>query len=93
MNRSLTSILNQTYKNIEIIVVDDGSTDNIKKIIYKINDNRIRYIKLKKNNGPSYARNFGIKKAKGEFISFQDSDDIYLKEKLEKQINKKKILI
>jgi len=87
LNRSLTCILNQTYKNIEIIVVDDGSTDNTKKIIYKINDNRIRYIKLKKNNGPSYARNFGIKKAKGEFISFQDSDDIYHKEKLEKQIN------
>ena len=91
LNRCLTSILNQTYKNIEIIVVDDGSTDNTKKIIYKINDNRIKYIKLKKNNGPSYARNFGIKKSKGEFISFQDSDDIYHKEKLEKQFKNLKI--
>ena len=86
LNRSLTSVLNQTYKNIEIIIVDDGSIDNTKKIIYKLNDNRIKYIKLKKNNGPSYARNFGIKKSKGEFISFQDSDDIYNEKKSEKQI-------
>lgn len=86
INRSLSSVLNQTYNNIEIIIIDDGSTDNTKKIIKKFKDNRIKYIKLKKNKGPGYARNIGIKKSKGEFIAFQDSDDIYHKDKLEKQI-------
>lgn len=82
INRSLSSVLNQTYNNIEIIIIDDGSTDNTKKIINKIKDNRIKYIKLKINKGPGYARNIGIKKSKGEFIS----DDFYHKDKLEKQI-------
>jgi len=86
LNMSLASVLNQTYKNIEIIVVDDGSKDNIKEIINKLKDYRIKFIKLKINKAPSYARNLGIKKSKGEFISFQDSDDFIHEDKLEKQI-------
>jgi glycosyltransferase involved in cell wall biosynthesis len=86
LNRSLTSVLNQTYNNIEIIIVDDCSTDNTTKIINKIKDYRIKFFKLKRNKGPGFARNFGIKKSKGEFIAFQDSDDIYHEAKLEKQI-------
>ena len=86
ITQSVQSVLNQTYKNIEIIVIDDGSTDNTQKIINKINDKRIRYIKFNKNNGASYARNIGIKIAQGKYISFQDSDDLLNNKKLEKQV-------
>ena len=84
---SIKSCLNQTYKNIEIIVVDDCSTDNTKEEIEKIKDIRIKYIKLSKHKGASYARNVGIKNAIGNYISFIDSDDIFLPTKLEKQLN------
>ena len=90
---SIKSVLNQTYKNLEIIVVDDGSTDNTTEEVSKIMDERVRYIKLTKNSGGSNARNIGIQNASGKYISFQDSDDIYYPEKLERQfkniINKK----
>lgn len=84
---SIKSVLNQTYNNIEIIVIDDCSTDNTKSEISKIKDRRIRYIKLNNNNGAAYARNFGIKLAKGKYISFQDSDDIYHYDKLKEQLS------
>ena len=84
---SIKSILNQTYYNIEVILVDDGSTDNTKKVIRQIKDKRFRYIKLRKNKGASVARNIGIKRAFGNFITFQDSDDFFHSDKLEKQIN------
>ena len=87
IGNSITSVLNQTYKNLEVIVVDDGSTDNTKAEIDKFKDERIRYIKLENNTGGSNARNIGIKEATGKYISFQDSDDIFHPEKLEKQIN------
>ena len=83
---SIQSVLNQTYLNIEIIIIDDCSTDNTDQIIKKIKDNRIKYIKLKKRHGAPYARNLGIKLANGKFIAFQDSDDIYYYNKLEKQM-------
>ena len=84
--KTLESILNQTYKNIEILVIDDNSNDNTKQKINEIPDNRIRYIKLKKRKGASFARNIGIKKAIGKYIAFQDSDEISHIDKLEKQI-------
>ena len=85
ISNSIKSVLNQTYKNLEVIVVDDGSTDNTKEIIDKFEDERIKYIKLRENRGGSNARNIGIQNAKGKFISFQDSDDIYYPDKLETQ--------
>ena len=85
--RSINSILNQTYHNIEVILIDDGSTDNTKKIISQIKDKRFRYIKLRKNKGSNVARNIGIQKAIGNYITFQDSDDFFHSDKLEKQIN------
>ena len=85
--RSISSILNQTYHNIEVILIDDGSTDNTKKIISQIKDKRFRYIKLRKNKGSNVARNIGIQKAIGNYITFQDSDDFFHSDKLEKQIN------
>ena len=86
ISNSIKSVLNQTYKNLEIIIVDDGSTDNTKEEVDKIGDEKIRYIKLEKNLGGSNARNIGIKNSKGRYISFQDSDDIFYPDKLEKQI-------
>ena len=84
--RAIESVLEQTYKNVEIIVVDDGSTDNTKKILEPfIKQKQIKYF-YQPNSGPSAARNLGIKNSKGEFIAFLDSDDEWLPEKLEKQI-------
>ena len=85
IEKSIYSVLNQSYSNLEIIVVDDGSTDNTKKVISSIKDKRVKYIKIDKNVGPARARNEGIKRAKGEYIAFQDSDDIWHNNKLEEQ--------
>ena len=84
---SVNSVLNQTYKNIEVIVVDDCSTDDTDMVIKKITDNRLKYFKLPENHGACYARNFGVKKASGKFIAFQDSDDAFKENKLEIQMN------
>ena len=83
--KSINSVLNQTYQNIEILIIDDGSTDNTEYLIHKLNNSKIKYIKLKENKGASFARNIGIQKASGKYISFQDSDDFYHNDKLEKQ--------
>lgn len=82
VGNAIKSVLNQTYKNIEVIVVDDGSKDNTQEVIKSIGDNRIRYIRLEKNGGVSRARNIGINEAKGSFIAFQDSDDVWYTNKL-----------
>ena len=85
IRNSIKSVLNQTYKNLEVIVVDDGSTDNTKDVVDKLEDERIKYIKLEENKGGSNARNIGIQNSIGKYISFQDSDDIYYPDKLEMQ--------
>ena len=82
---SIGSVLNQTYKNIEVLLIDDGSSDDTENIINNLEDKRIRYIKLNKNKCASNARNIGIKLASGKYISFQDSDDFYHCDKIEKQ--------
>lgn len=86
IERSIKSVLNQTYKNIEVIVVDDCSNDNTKSIVNSIKDDRLIYIKLSKNKGACYARNKGIEAASGKYIAFNDSDDVFYKNKLEKQL-------
>lgn len=78
IERAVKSVLNQTYKNFEIIIVDDKSTDNSLNIIKKFKDKRIRIFKHRKNKGASGARNFGIKKAKAPYIAFLDADDEYM---------------
>lgn len=85
IERSIKSVLNQTYRDIELIIVDDGSTDNTYDVLKSINDERMRYI-YQENHGACVARNNGINHAKGEYIAFQDSDDIWHKEKLERQV-------
>ena len=86
IGRAIQSVLNQTYQDFELFVVDDGSTDNTEEVIKSFRDERIRYIRHEKNKGGSAARNTGIKAARGKYIAFQDSDDEWLKDKLEKQV-------
>ena len=84
LSTTLNSILNQKYQNFELIVVDDGSTDNTPEILKKYN-NKLTIIR-QENKGVSSARNLGITKAKGEYIAFCDSDDLWLPQKLNHQI-------
>ncbi len=84
LKRSIGSILMQTYKNYEIIVVDDGSDIDILKTIKELGSN-IKYIRIEKNRGVSHVRNIAIKEAKYDYIALLDSDDAWLKTKLETQ--------
>ena len=86
IERSIASVLNQTYCDFELLVVDDGSTDNTEEIVKGIEDSRIRYIRCEENGGPARARNKGIAEARYEYIAFQDSDDEWHSDKLEKQM-------
>ena len=83
---SVNSVINQTYKYWELIIIDDRSKDNTKKIIneYRQKDNRIYYFENKRKQCPAGARNYGIRLAKGEYIAFLDSDDLWYPQKLEK---------
>jgi len=86
IGRAIRSVLNQTYTDFEVIVVDDASIDDTEEVVKNIKDPRIRYIRHETNKGGAAARNTGIKASKGELIAFQDSDDEWLPEKLEKQM-------
>jgi len=87
LGRALQSIVTQTYGDFEVIVVDDGSTDNTGDFIRNFSALDIRYIRHEKNKGEAAARNTGVLAAKGEFIAFLDSDDEWLPEKLQKQMD------
>ncbi|WP_231135758.1 glycosyltransferase family 2 protein [Proteus terrae] len=85
---SIESILNQTYSNFKIYIINDNSCDKTENIILSFSDERIIYIKNKKNMGVSLSRNIGIKLSKGKFIAFLDSDDLWVPNKLEEQYKK-----
>lgn len=85
IKQSIISVLKQTLSPVEIIVVDDFSTDNTAEIIKSIEDSRVKYIKNYRKKGANGARNSGILQAKAPYIAFQDSDDIWMPTKLEKQ--------
>ena len=88
--QTIQSVINQTYQNWEMIMVDDCSTDSSREIVkqYEKNDSRIRLIKSETNfGGPARPRNVGIENADGDYITFLDADDVWLPEKLEKQID------
>lgn len=81
---SLRSATSQTYRDIEIIIVDDGSTDKTKETILSLSDPRVRFFS-QENKGIAKTRNRLLKEAKGDYVTFLDSDDIYLSDKVEKE--------
>src|SRR5712692_4293853 len=83
---AISSVLDQTYKNFELIVVDDGSTDQSAAVVRSFTDDRIRYL-YQSNGGASKARNLGVAASRGTVIAFLDSDDVWLPHKLERQID------
>lgn len=85
LKETIDSVLTQTFTNWELILVNDGSIDNSLEVINNYNDTRIQVF-TQNNQGVSVARNFGISKAKGNFVAFLDSDDLWSKDKLKKSI-------
>lgn len=86
---TIESVLNQTYPHWELLITDDCSPDNLKDVVekYAAKDERIKYLRAPKNGGPAEARNLSLERAKGRYIAFLDSDDLWRSKKLEKQLN------
>jgi glycosyltransferase involved in cell wall biosynthesis len=87
LGRAIRSVLGQSYTDFELLVIDDGSTDETSNVVADFRDRRIRYISLAHNTGAGAARNVGIRMARGKFLAFQDSDDEWLPSKLVKQMS------
>lgn len=90
IQQTIESVINQTYQNWEMLIIDDCSTDNSADVIkrYADRDNRIRYFRTDSPSGsPSMPRNIGIEKASGKYIAFLDADDLWFPDKLEKQVS------
>lgn len=86
LERSICSVLDQSFKDLELIVVDDASTDKTERVVRGFTDDRLVYIRKKANVGAAAARNDGIARARGEYIAFQDSDDVWAPDKLAHQL-------
>ena len=86
LKEAIDSILNQTFKDFEFLIINDASTDNSKKIIISYQDSRIRYFENKKNLGVAKTLNRGLRLAKGEYIARMDADDISLPDRFKKQV-------
>ena len=87
LEEAINSVLNQTFKDYELLIIDDGSTDSSVEIIKSIEDSRIRLLRNEKNQGIAYSRNIGLKEGKGEFLAWMDCDDLIEPNRLEIQIN------
>lgn len=85
LKEAVDSVLNQTYQNIELLLINDGSKEDISDFLNKY-ENRIRYF-YKENGGAATARNLGIREAKGDYIAFMDSDDYWMPDKIAKQVS------
>jgi len=86
LRQAIESVLNQTYNNTEIIVVDDGSTDDTEQVVKSFNSPKIQYIWTENWGGPARPRNIGIREARGEYIAFCDDDDVWFANKLERSL-------
>ena len=88
IQQAVLSVLGQTYQNLELLVVDDGSSDNTEAVVKElaVKDNRIKLMHSASNHGVSYARKYALKKARGSWVAILDSDDVWRPDKLEKQI-------
>ena len=86
IKETIQSVFDQTYTHWELLIVDDCSTDNTDEVLSEINDRRIRVFKNEKNSGAAVSRNKALREAKGQWIAYLDSDDLWMPEKLEKQI-------
>ena len=93
VERAVLSLINQTYKNVEIVLIDDNAREDLKEyreglknLVKDLNEERLIYVENAKNLGGAGARNEGIKVASGEYVTFLDDDDLYLPEKVEKQL-------
>ncbi len=87
VKESVMSILNQTYQNFELLIVDDGSTDETWNVLEEIKNNKIKLFRFENNKGRPFARNFLLNKAQGQYIAWLDADDFAFSSRLEKQIN------
>ena len=88
LEASMNSVLNQSYPDLELIIVDDGSDDGTKELVENMQqtDPRVRYFYTQINQGAAAARNYGIERASGDYLAFQDSDDLWRPEKLSLQM-------
>ncbi len=86
IKETIESVLNQTYTNWELIIVDDCSQDNTEEVVNSINDKRITYYRLDSNSGAAIARTKAMEMANGQYMAFLDSDDLWYEDKLEKQL-------
>lgn len=84
---SIASVLSQTFTALELIIIDDGSSDNSETLIKQWEDQRVRYFKFEHSGMASRLRNFGIKESRGKYIAFMDSDDVWSLEKIQQQVN------
>ncbi len=84
--KALDSIFSQSYQDFEVLVIDDASTDNTEQVIKELDHPKVRYFKMEKNGGQCIARNVGTRNAKGDYLAFLDSDDEWLPQKLERQM-------
>jgi len=86
IGRAVQSVLRQTVSDLELVVIDDGSADCTSSVVSRYSEPRLKFVKFAKNSGTSAARNAGISLARGEYIAFLDSDDEWLPDKLERQV-------
>src|SRR5262245_44206142 len=84
---AIASVLMQSHTDLEVIVVDDASTEDIEALVRSIGDDRVRYVRRNSNGGAAAARNTGLAEARGSYIGFQDSDDLWLPDKLSRQLS------